>query len=134
VDFDDQTSPFRFDDAILHLGPTSATVVRAFSWDQIADYGARFAGDGTQGRLVSMVRQTETWTTWERHPAGEELVLLLTGRVDLIQELDGAEHRIELQAGDGVLNPPGVWHTADVHEPGDALFITPGQGTEHKPR
>jgi hypothetical protein len=27
-----------------------------------------------------------------------------------------------------------VWHTADVHEPGDALFITPGQGTENVPR
>ena len=36
--------------------------------------------------------------------------------------------------GERVLNPPGVWHTADVHEPGDALFITPGEGTEHKPR
>ena len=26
------------------------------------------------------------------------------------------------------------WHTADVHEPGSALFITPGRGTEHRPR
>ena len=32
------------------------------------------------------------------------------------------------------INPPGVWHTADVHEPGEALFITPGRGTEHEPR
>ena len=81
-----------------------------------------------------MGRQSESWTFWERHPAGEELVLLLNGRVDLIQDLDGTEHRIELKAGDGVLNPPGVWHTADVHDPGDALFITPGAGTEHRPR
>jgi hypothetical protein len=27
-----------------------------------------------------------------------------------------------------------VWHTADVHEPGDAVFITPGRGTENRPR
>jgi hypothetical protein len=27
-----------------------------------------------------------------------------------------------------------VWHTADVHAPADALFITPGLGTEHEPR
>jgi uncharacterized cupin superfamily protein len=134
VDYDDQTSPFRFDDAILHLGPTSATVVRDFSWDQIGDYAVHFAADGPQGRLVTMGRQTESWTSWERHPAGEELVLLLNGRVDLIQEIDGKEHRIELRAGDGVLNPRGVWHTSDVHEPGDALFITPDEGTEHKAR
>jgi len=134
VDYDDQTSPFRFDDTILHLGPTAATVVRDFTWDQIGEYAAHFAGDGDAGRLLTMGRQTETWTSWERHPAGEELVLLLNGRVDLVQELDGAEHRIELRAGDGVLNPAGIWHTADVIEPGDALFITPGAGTEHRPR
>ena len=134
MDYDDNTSPFRFDDAILHLGPTSATVVRSFSWAEIGEYGARFAGDGASGRMVTMLPQPESWTSWERHPAGEELVLLLSGRVDLIQEVDGQEHRIELHAGDGVLNPPNVWHTADVIEPGDALFITPGEGTEHKPR
>ena len=134
MDYDDQTSPFRFDDSVLHLGPTSSTVVRAFTWDQIGEYGAHFAADGAQGRLVTMGRQTESWTSWERHPAGEELVLLISGRVDLIQDLDGTEHRIELHPGDGVMNPPNVWHTSDVHEPGDALFVTPGQGTEHKPR
>ena len=131
---DDQTSPFRFDDSILHLGPISSTVVRAFSWDQIGEYGARFESDGAQGRMVTVFPQAESWTSWERHPAGEELVFLISGRVDLIQELDGEEHRIELHAGDAVLNPPGVWHTSDVHEPGDALFITPGEGTEHRPR
>ena len=38
MDLTDQTGPFRFDDSILHLGPTSSTVVRDFSWDQIGDY------------------------------------------------------------------------------------------------
>jgi hypothetical protein len=32
-----------------------------------------------------------------------------------------------------MINPPNVWHTARVHEPGRALFITPGRGTEHRP-
>ena len=65
---------------------------------------------------------------------GEEVVLLLSGRVDLIQRIDGGERRVALGPGQAVVNPPGVWHTADVHEPGDALFITPGRGTEHEPR
>ena len=44
-----------------------------------------------------------TWDTWERHRAGEAMV------------------------------KGNVWHTTIVHEPGEALFITPGAGTEHRP-
>jgi quercetin dioxygenase-like cupin family protein len=75
-----------------------------------------------------------TWTSWERHPAGDEVVVALSGRQTLIQEIDGQQHRIELRAGQAAINPRGVWHTADVHELGLALFITPGRGTEHRPR
>jgi uncharacterized cupin superfamily protein len=77
--------------------------------------------------------QDATWDSWERHPGGEEVVVLLSGRVDLVQELGGAEHVVELRPGQAVINPTGVWHTARVHEPGMALFITPGRGTEAKP-
>ena len=57
----------------------------------------------------------------------------------VIGAADGAsvatiEHLLSALAGLGVVNPAGVWHTADVHEPGDILSITPGRGTEHKPR
>jgi hypothetical protein len=41
---------------------------------------------------------------------------------------------VELRPGEAVVNPRNVWHTATVHEPGDALFVTPGRGTEHRPR
>ena len=74
------------------------------------------------------------WTSWERHPAGSEVVVLLAGRATLVQDDDGTEHRIELRAGDAVMNPRGVWHTLDVHAPCRSLYITPGRGTEHRPR
>jgi quercetin dioxygenase-like cupin family protein len=124
-------------DTVVHVGLGST--MRPFvdwSWDEatLTHYGSETAADGAEGRMVVMNEQAETWPTWERHPAGDELVLLLEGRVDLIQEIDGREVRTELRAGQAVINPPGVWHTADVHEPGRALFITPGAGTEHKPR
>ena len=54
-----------------------------------------------------------------------------TGQVDLVQWIDGAEHVVPLVAGQAVVNPVGVWHTAGVHEPGRAPFITPGRGTEN---
>jgi hypothetical protein len=60
--------------------------------------------------------------------------VLLSGRVDLVQELDGQQRIVTLTPGMAVINPPGVWHTADVHEPGQALFITAGRGTETRPR
>ncbi len=121
----------------IHLGlGARATPLPDFEWtpEYLEAYGRRFAADGPEGRLVMMGRSAESWTTWERHPAGEEVVVLLSGRVDLIQRIDGAERRIPLRPGQAVVNPTGVWHTADVHEPGDALFITPGQGTENEPR
>jgi uncharacterized cupin superfamily protein len=134
VDTSDQTSPFRFDDTILHLSADAATVVRAWSWDDVGDYEAQLMTPADGGRMVCAFPQDESWTTWERHPDGEELVMLLSGRVDLIQDIDGEVRRTSLEPGMAVVNPPGVWHTADVHESGVSLFITPGRGTEHKPR
>ena len=109
---------------------------RDFAWteDYLRSYEEDYASDGDEGRLVMIGPQGATWTSWERHPAGDELVVVLSGRSDLIQEVDGEERRFELCPGQAAINPRGVWHTADVHEPGEALFITPGRGTEHRPR
>jgi mannose-6-phosphate isomerase-like protein (cupin superfamily) len=123
--------------AVIHLGlGARATPLRDFTWDPayLQSYMERFAPDGDEGRLVGLFHQTESWSSWERHPAGEEIVLLLSGRADLLQQIDGEERRIALRPGQAVVNPTGVWHTADVHEPGDVLTITPGRGTDHKPR
>ncbi|MGZ8735217.1 MAG: cupin domain-containing protein [Acidimicrobiia bacterium] len=128
---------FDLSSTIVHLGlGATAVPVPDLEWSPawLDAYGERFASDGDDGRLVCITPQAETWTTWERHPAGEEVVVLLSGRVDLIQEIDGVERRIELRPGQALVNPRGVWHTADVHEPGDGLFITPGRGTEHRHR
>lgn len=36
--------------------------------------------------------------------------------------------------GEYAINPPGVWHTADVEGEATALFITAGLGTEARAR
>jgi quercetin dioxygenase-like cupin family protein len=121
----------------LHLGMGSRAVpVPEWGWapEQLAAYEKRFASDGSEGRLVMMFEQASSWDSWERHPAGDEVVVLLSGRADLIQELDGRHQRVPMVPGEAVVNPAGVWHTADVHEPGTILTITPGQGTAHRPR
>jgi mannose-6-phosphate isomerase-like protein (cupin superfamily) len=97
-------------------------------------YGARNAADGAEGRLVSIHTFSAPWDTWEMHPRGEELVVCLAGRIVLVQEIDGQRRSVTLTPHQAVVNPAGVWHTADVDGEATALFITAGEGTENRPR
>lgn len=128
---------FELDSTYVHLGlGATAEVLRGFRWDEqfLERYTADHAADGDEGRLVLVSSHGPSWTHWERHPAGDELVVVLSGRVTLVQERDSGEERLELGPGQATVNARGVWHTADVHEAGQALFVTPGRGTEHRPR
>lgn len=87
-----------------------------------------------QGRLMSAFSFAEPWPTWERHPAGEELVMLLSGAAILVLEESGQERAVTLsEPGSYVLVPMNVWHTARTNVPTTLLFLTPGAGTEHRP-
>lgn len=97
-------------------------------------YEARHAADGAEGRLVSMYTFTESWSSWEVHPNGAEMVLCTAGSFTLVQETPAGIVRTTLGPGEYAINPPGVWHTAEVEDSATAVFITAGQGTEHRPR
>jgi hypothetical protein len=71
--------------------------------------------------------------TWEMHPAGDEVVGLLSGRVDLVMEDGDRECSIALAGRAAVIVLQGVWHRALVYEPCDMLFTTRGAGTRHRP-
>lgn len=86
------------------------------------------------GRLVSMIHSDADWTTWEMHPAGDELIHLVSGAMVLVVETASGHQRIAMAAGQTALVPRGIWHTADFPAPGDAIYITPGQDTQHRPR
>ncbi len=121
----------------IHLGLGAKAKVQppmaGMEW--YADYAARTADDGREGRLVSAFSFTENWRVWEMHPAGDEVAICLSGTMTLHQELaDGTCATVTLEAGESIVNPPGCWHTADVDGPVSALFITAGAGTEHRPR
>ncbi len=125
----------------VHLG-LGATVVplatHTGDMEWYGQYGRDHGADGAEGRLVSMHTFTESWDVWEMHPNGSELVLCVSGRITLTQEHpDGQVASVAIGVGEAVINPPGVWHTADI-DAGDgaatAVFITAGLGTEHRPR
>ena len=69
------------------------------------------------------------------HPAGDEVVVCTAGEITLIQEFPGGRiAHVTLAAGEYAVNPPGVWHTADIAGEATALFITAGLGTEGRAR
>jgi hypothetical protein len=120
----------------LGLGATASVEPDFTGMEWYAAYGERHVSDGAEGRLVSQYRFDESWTSWEVHPQGAEVVICTAGRVTLLQEHVDGVARIELQAGDYAINAPGVWHTADIAPGEDAtcIFITAGEGTDHRPR
>lgn len=122
----------------IHLGLGAQAVSEprfTGNMDWYAAYAARHAGDGAEGRLVSLHSFDEPWTMWEMHPAGSEVVLCIAGTITLHQEhADGMRQSLTLSAGQYALNPPGTWHTADASAAATALFITAGEGTQHRPR
>ena len=97
-------------------------------------YGEAVAGDGAEGRMVMVFEAARSWDVWECHPEGDEVVVCLSGRMTVIREIDGASDDVAVGPGEAMINPMGVWHTADVHEPGRFMTITPGRGTKHRPR
>lgn len=123
--------------AHLGLGATATAEPEFTDESWYAAYTARHAADGIEGRLVSQYDFAESWDSWEVHPHGAEMVICTAGRLTLHQEHpDGTTDTITLAPGDYAINPPGTWHTADVPAgiTATAIFITPGEGTAHRPR
>jgi hypothetical protein len=119
----------------LGLGATAERLGRfTGSPDWYEAYGAAHKADGAEGRLVSLHTFTEPWDSWEAHPLGDELVVCVAGAITLHQEVDAAVLTVTLPAGHAVVNPPGVWHTADVDGEATVLFVTAGAGTIVRPR
>lgn len=131
-------TPFELTDTYLILDPDSNV-------EQVEGGGpfwARLASDHRlvaqldDSRLVSAYRTTDDWTNWERHPAGEEVIIATGGRFAIRTEDpdSAASATIVLHDGQTIIMPAGVWHTVDVDEPGVMLTITAGKGTEHRDR
>lgn len=90
--------------------------------------------EGFRGHvLISTYAFDSDWPTWERHPAGDEVVVLLSGDVRMVlQQDDGCTEITMNEPGEYVVVPRNTWHTARVAGPTRMLFVTPGEGTENR--
>lgn len=120
----------KLDSTFVVLQPDQSAVPVAVTRGIYEELNRRF--EGFKGRvLVSCFRFDSDWDTWEMHPAGDEVVCLLSGRASF--EFEGRGVAAELsEPGSFVIVPRGTWHTAHTRVPTTLLFITPGEGTQNK--
>lgn len=86
------------------------------------------------GYLVLQFRCERDMEHQEMHPAGDEVLHLVSGAVDVVLAEALGERIVALRAGDTCIVPRGTWHHFLVREPGAMLGLTFGRGTEHRPR
>lgn len=109
-----------------------ALPVDAGFWERL---GSGALGAFHNEYLVTTLACAADWPQWEMHPHGDEVVCLLSGALTLVLDDGTQERRVALATpGSFVIVPCGVWHTAAVGQPSRLLFITAGEGTQHRPR
>lgn len=121
----------RLDEVFAVLTPALAVDTVEVNPDLYTQLDERYAGFGGHV-LVALHEFTQPWGSWERHPAGDEIVVLLSGHADFRIRAGAGERCVTLAApGEYVVVPQGQWHTAETNVATKLLFVTPGEGTEH---
>lgn len=117
----------------IHLAARGVAPIPDFN-NEYDRYIAAHCTADDPGRLVGISESKEDWPSWEIHPAGEEVVIVLNGKAEFLQDFDGTIKRIIVGPNEAIINPPNVPHTANVIEPFTAVYITPCPETRHVPR
>ena len=86
---------------------------------------------GSLDNATIMVTKFSGLAPWERHPDGDELILVLEGGGDITVLTDSGPVRSELRPGRLFVCPKGLWHRAHADPGMTALYVTPLAGGEH---
>lgn len=105
----------------------------ALSPNLLEDLHAQFNGF-QRHILISSFEFDSDWPNWEFHPAGDEVVILLSGRAELHLENDDGSAALTLdEPGAYAVVPQNTWHTARISTPTRLLFVTPSERTIDRP-
>jgi len=128
------TSPLNIASTYLRLKPDSSIEKLPFDdsfWPRLM---RGELGDFHHEYLVTCYSYAADWPSWECHPHGDEIVLLVAGRARFVLETPDGNTKLELsQPGDYAFVPRNTWHTAKTDTPTTMLFITAGEGTLNRP-
>ena len=122
------TKPFAIDRTYIRLddGPAVTPVpVGPDFWQKIGE-----RPELQEGRLLTFFHLGPGNAHWEMHPAGDEILFLISGATTVVLEEGKIRRRVQLNGGEAFIVPRGVWHCFEVSAPGDLLAITRGAGTE----
>jgi mannose-6-phosphate isomerase-like protein (cupin superfamily) len=98
---------------------------------------ARDLGPREDRRLASLDRLTillsrfSGATPWERHPDGDEMILVLEGGGEITVLHEDGPVRAELRPSSLFVCPRGLWHRTVAAPSVTALYLTPLEGSEH---
>ena len=68
----------------------------------------------------------------EMHPDGDEILYLISGHVRVVFPDDPVDD-LDVNPGDGLVIPKGMWHRVDILEPSQIVYLTPGPNNEYRP-
>lgn len=68
---------------------------------------------------------------WERHPVGDELVMVIEGETTMTLYIDGAEKSHTMGAGQLIVVPQGTWHRFTTPVGVRVMTVTPQPSDHH---
>jgi mannose-6-phosphate isomerase-like protein (cupin superfamily) len=69
----------------------------------------------------------------EMHPEADEVLLLVSGAIDVVVEEAGGERTIPLEAGQAAIVARGAWHRLVMRRPGRLVFVNNRRGIANRP-
>ncbi len=120
--------PFSLDETYVHLSDGAPATPIPVGDDFWARIGQRT--DLHDGRLLMVSHQNGEGTHWEMHPAGDEILFLISGAMSVVLEQGRTKRRFALKPGEAFIVPRGFWHTVTIQRAGKLLSITRAAGTE----
>jgi mannose-6-phosphate isomerase-like protein (cupin superfamily) len=68
----------------------------------------------------------------EIHPEADEVIVVVSGAIDVVLQEDDTERTIALNCGETAIVPRGIWHRLVVREAGRLLFINSRTGMQSR--
>jgi mannose-6-phosphate isomerase-like protein (cupin superfamily) len=124
-------SDFDLERTYLFLDGAGGLVAQAVGPDFWTKIGANPAAGGA---MISASSGAGAWKTWEMHPAGAEVLVILEGAPRIwLEHSQGRLEAVAAHPGSTVIVPKGAWHRVEGDQAYKILYVTYGAGTTHRP-
>ena len=123
---DGQSAMRRFEaPSVFSIGTVAATILDCERPRILAEFDT----DGLVMVGVSRLARDTIQGLWERHDGGDEILVLIAGRLTATFREAHRDRVLEAGAGDAILIPRGIAHSFEIRsDEVQVLFLTPRSG------